>query len=87
MINKCDLCYLYIFTCIHVTSKPMVCYLSESQNPAAIGNGIQYFFLVSGADSLCGRLTEKLNSSDGHRLVLAHMPLLMVCLEVGVYII
>lgn len=35
----------------------------------------------TGADSLCGRLTEKLNSSDGHRLVLAHMPLLMVCLE------
>lgn len=87
MISKCDLCYLYIFTCKHVASKPMVCYLLESQNPADSGNSIQYFFLVSGADSLCGRLTEKLNSSDGHRLVLAHMPLLMVCLEVGVYII
>ncbi|XP_015600220.1 phosphatidylinositol 4-kinase alpha isoform X2 [Cephus cinctus] len=35
----------------------------------------------TGADSLCGRLTEKINSNHGHRLVLAHMPLLMVCLE------
>nr|CAD7396811.1 unnamed protein product [Timema cristinae] len=34
-----------------------------------------------GADSLCGRLTEKINSNHGHKLVLAHMPLLMVCLE------
>ncbi|CAG0882290.1 unnamed protein product [Darwinula stevensoni] len=34
-----------------------------------------------GADSLCSRLTEKLNLSHGHRLVLAHMPLLMVCLQ------
>lgn len=38
-----------------------------------------FFFL--GADSLCGRLTEKINSNHGHKLVLAHMPLLMVCLE------
>lgn len=35
----------------------------------------------TGADSLCSRLTEKINSNHGHRLVLAHMPLLMVCLE------
>ncbi|KAK9746290.1 PI4-kinase N-terminal region [Popillia japonica] len=35
----------------------------------------------TGADSLCSRLTEKINSNEGHRLVLAHMPLLMVCLE------
>ncbi|XP_074027148.1 phosphatidylinositol 4-kinase III alpha isoform X2 [Leptinotarsa decemlineata] len=35
----------------------------------------------TGADSLCGRLTEKINSNHGYKLVLAHMPLLMVCLE------
>lgn len=35
----------------------------------------------TGADSLCTRLTEKINSNHGYRLVLAHMPLLMVCLE------
>lgn len=40
-----------------------------------------FFFCNTGADSLCGRLTEKINSNHGHRLVLAHMPLLMVCLE------
>ncbi|XP_047491882.1 phosphatidylinositol 4-kinase alpha-like isoform X2 [Penaeus chinensis] len=33
------------------------------------------------AESLCNRLTEKLNLPHGHRLVLAHMPLLLVCLE------
>ncbi|KAF5285106.1 hypothetical protein FQA39_LY16795 [Lamprigera yunnana] len=37
--------------------------------------------LILGADSLCGRLTEKINSNNGHRLILAHMPLLIVCLE------
>ncbi|XP_034943088.1 phosphatidylinositol 4-kinase alpha [Chelonus insularis] len=35
----------------------------------------------TGADSLCSRLTEKINSNHGPTLVLAHMPLLMVCLE------
>ncbi|CAL4229404.1 unnamed protein product, partial [Meganyctiphanes norvegica] len=35
----------------------------------------------SDADVLCSRLTEKLNLPHGHRLVLAHMPLLTVCLE------
>ncbi|BET02066.1 Phosphatidylinositol 4-kinase [Nesidiocoris tenuis] len=35
----------------------------------------------AGADSLCGRLTEKINSNHNLKLVLAHMPLLMVCLE------
>lgn len=38
-------------------------------------------FLFLGADSLCGRLTEKINSNHNHKLILAHMPLLMVCLE------
>ncbi|KAF5285205.1 hypothetical protein FQR65_LT13320 [Abscondita terminalis] len=37
--------------------------------------------LILGADSLCGRLTEKINSNNGYRLILAHMPLLIVCLE------
>ncbi|KAL0266294.1 UNVERIFIED_CONTAM: hypothetical protein PYX00_008881 [Menopon gallinae] len=35
----------------------------------------------TGADSLCGRLTEKINSNQNHKLILAHMPLLLVCLE------
>lgn len=39
--------------------------------------------MFSGADSLCGRLTEKINSNHNHKLILAHMPLLMVCLEVS----
>ncbi|XP_045112601.1 phosphatidylinositol 4-kinase alpha-like [Portunus trituberculatus] len=35
----------------------------------------------SEAESLCSRLTEKANVHHGHRLALAHMPLLLVCLE------
>lgn len=35
----------------------------------------------TGADSLCSRLTEKIYSNYNHKLVLAHMPLLMVCLD------
>uniref|UniRef100_A0ABD2XIX4 1-phosphatidylinositol 4-kinase n=1 Tax=Trichogramma kaykai TaxID=54128 RepID=A0ABD2XIX4_9HYME len=35
----------------------------------------------TGADSLCSRLTEKIYSNYNHKLVLAHMPLLMVCLN------
>uniref|UniRef100_A0A182MWN4 Phosphatidylinositol 4-kinase alpha n=1 Tax=Anopheles culicifacies TaxID=139723 RepID=A0A182MWN4_9DIPT len=33
------------------------------------------------ADKLCSRLYQKLNSVLGHRVVMDHMPLLMVCLE------
>ncbi|XP_046385278.1 phosphatidylinositol 4-kinase alpha isoform X2 [Ischnura elegans] len=36
---------------------------------------------MQGADSLCGRLSGKINTNDSHKLVLGHMPLLMVCLE------
>lgn len=34
-----------------------------------------------GTDNLCCRLTEKINSSHAYKLALAHMPLLIVCLE------
>ncbi|XP_037935498.1 phosphatidylinositol 4-kinase alpha isoform X1 [Teleopsis dalmanni] len=33
------------------------------------------------ADKLCGRLSQKLNSILSHKIVMDHMPLLMVCLE------
>ncbi|XP_073835112.1 phosphatidylinositol 4-kinase III alpha isoform X2 [Musca autumnalis] len=33
------------------------------------------------ADKLCGRLSQKLNSVLSHKIVMDHMPLLMVCLE------
>lgn len=33
------------------------------------------------ADKLCSRLHQKLNSNLGHKIMLDHMPLLMVCLE------
>jgi phosphatidylinositol 4-kinase A len=33
------------------------------------------------ADKLCSRLNQKLNTNIGHKIMLDHMPLLMVCLE------
>jgi len=36
---------------------------------------------IPGGDNLCGRLTEKINSNQHPKLILAHMPLLLVCLE------
>lgn len=38
-------------------------------------------FILTEADKLCDRLNEKLKSVLGHKLVMDHMPLLMVCLE------
>lgn len=37
---------------------------------------------VLGADNLCGRLMEKINSSNNVKQALAHMPLILVCMEV-----
>jgi len=38
--------------------------------------------LFAGADSLCSRLNEKINDPHANKLALAHMPLLVVCLQV-----
>ncbi|CAB4064610.1 PI4KA [Lepeophtheirus salmonis] len=34
-----------------------------------------------GADSLVSKLTDKISTTSSHRLILAHMPLIMVCIE------
>ncbi|XP_017786237.1 PREDICTED: phosphatidylinositol 4-kinase alpha isoform X2 [Nicrophorus vespilloides] len=52
--------------------------VDEEYSIAALSHALT---IILGADSLCGRLTEKINSNHGHKLVMAHMPLLMVCLE------
>lgn len=39
-------------------------------------------FNISEGDKLCGRLYQKLNLLVGQKIVMDHMPLLMVCLEV-----
>lgn len=38
--------------------------------------------LFTEADKLCGKLYQKLNLLLGQKIVMDHMPLLMVCLEV-----
>jgi hypothetical protein len=96
LISTTCVIYIYILSYKLTAFRPFMCYLLESWNPPTSGRSIQYLFfvdrcwsfvssLLTGADSLCGRLSEKIKSKHGHRLVLAHMPLLMVCLEVGWY--
>ena len=40
------------------------------------------FLPFSGGDNLVSKLTDKINTTSSHKLILAHMPLIMVCLEV-----
>ncbi|XP_017062942.1 phosphatidylinositol 4-kinase alpha isoform X1 [Drosophila eugracilis] len=49
-------------------------------NVPSLQNGLQ-FLLKKEADKLCGRLSQKLNLELSHKIVMDHMPLLMVCLE------
>lgn len=41
---------------------------------------LSIFYFIE-ADKLCGRLYQKLNTVVGQKVVMDHMPLLMVCLE------
>lgn len=45
------------------------------------------YHLFLGADNLCGRLMEKINSSNNVKQALAHMPLILVCMEVFINIL
>ncbi|KAH8303925.1 hypothetical protein KR044_012424, partial [Drosophila immigrans] len=49
-------------------------------NVPSLQNGL-HFLLKKEADKLCGRLSQKLNLVLSHKIVMDHMPLLMVCLE------
>lgn len=58
------------------------------QNISLLSHGWEWlelidFVIFSEADKLCGRLYQKLNLLLGQKIVMDHMPLLMVCLEVG----
>lgn len=46
-----------------------------------------YIYIFLGADNLCGRLMEKINSSNNVKQALAHMPLILVCMEVLINIL
>lgn len=48
-----------------------------------IANILCWCWDIAEADKLCGRLYQKLNSILGQKVVMDHMPLLMVCLEVS----
>ena len=38
----------------------------------------------SGADSLVTKLTDKISQTSSHKLILAHLPLILVCIEVQI---
>ena len=39
------------------------------------------FNFLSGGDNLVSKLTDKITGTSSHKLILAHMPLIMVCIE------
>ena len=40
-----------------------------------------FFPYYIGGDSLVSKLTDKITSASSHKLILAHLPLIMVCIE------
>lgn len=50
------------------------------QNVHIVANIHSTFLFPTEADKLCSRLHQKLNTNIGHKIMLDHMPLLMVCL-------
>ena len=44
------------------------------------------FFCLKGGDSLVSKLTDKITGASSHKLILAHLPLIMVCIEVIFFI-
>eukprot|EP00094_Tigriopus_californicus_P003842 TCALIF_03698-PA protein Name:"Similar to PI4KA Phosphatidylinositol 4-kinase alpha (Homo sapiens)" AED:0.07 eAED:0.07 QI:1/0.8/0.75/0.93/0.86/0.93/16/174/2161 len=67
------------------------CYVmleSELRDTAFIYSFMVSYLLIerptvpgSGADNLVTKLTDKINTSSNHKLILAHLPLIMVCIE------
>ena len=45
-----------------------------------------FFFCLKGGDSLVSKLTDKITGASSHKLILAHLPLIMVCIEVIFFI-
>ena len=45
--------------------------------------GAMCLCLVSGCDNLITKLTDRISNASSLKLILAHMPLIMVCIEVS----
>lgn len=57
----------------------IACEIPGSSNERNVNHSFSHYVE---ADKLCGRLYQKLNQALGQKVVMDHMPLLMVCLEV-----
>ena len=54
--------------------------LKPTLSPALVRSTI-LFLLHIGADSLVTKLTDRITASSSHRLIVAHLPLILVCIE------
>ena len=54
--------------------------MKPTLSPALVRSTI-LFLLHIGADSLVTKLTDRITASSSHRLIVAHLPLILVCIE------
>lgn len=81
-INKFKMLVLSNATCIELLVWAAMDEQGEFSTMLSISSKHQIFAFIE-ADSICTKISDKLNMTHGHKFVLNHMPLLLTCLDVS----